>query len=421
TMQQRQTSILAFLRKPSAENRRCDGPSPFSDVLPGRHFGSTGAEKPSDEPFPEIRGTDTPPEKPCCQVFTAVAPEIKGGDSRGANTFSSIMRKFVKEDKSEGFRKGYEFDLFVDLGNQEGSGSFIRHSKSNSAEKSRVRNEMPSDEHSETHTSIFKEKCDETNLHFGPDSDVLGPETPATRPLVPHFKRVQEGLTDFNDKQGSLLVGSGKRLKSDFDSVVGKHIQGEVCESASSKFDWLNPSNIRDANGRRPSDPLYDRRTLYIPPDALKKMSASQRQYWSVKCQYMDLVLFFKVVSSYIIYNYVGISEAGIDDAVLKLTARGYKVGRMEQLETSEQAKARGATSVIQRTLVSVSTPCTPIDGSIGLEAVHLLALKEFDDTLRNGELLPYHVYRNCLRMDGQTLLNLEIFSNNIDGSLSGT
>ncbi|RWW30471.1 hypothetical protein GW17_00004955, partial [Ensete ventricosum] len=229
TMQQRQTSILAFLRKPSAENRRCDGPSPFSDVLPGRHFGSTGAEKPSDEPFPEIRGTDTPPEKPCCQVFTAVAPEIKGGDSRGANTFSSIMRKFVKEDKSEGFRKGYEFDLFV------------------------------------------------------------------------------------------------------------------------------------------------------------------------------------------------GISEAGIDDAVLKLTARGYKVGRMEQLETSEQAKARGATSVIQRTLVSVSTPCTPIDGSIGLEAVHLLALKEFDDTLRNGELLPYHVYRNCLRMDGQTLLNLEIFSNNIDGSLSGT
>nr|XP_009409339.2 PREDICTED: DNA mismatch repair protein MSH7 [Musa acuminata subsp. malaccensis] len=570
-MQKRQTSILAFLKKPSAENRRCDGPSPLSDVLPGPHFGSAGAEKPSDEPFPEIRGTDTPPEKPCCQIFPAGAPEIKGDDSRSASPFSSVMRKFVKEDKSEGFRKG----------NQEGSGSFVRHSKSNSAEKSRVRNEMPSDEHSKTHTSIFKEKCDGMDLHFGPDSDVLGPETPATRPLVPRLKRVQDGLTDFNDKQSSLLVGSGKRLKSDFDSVVGKHIQEEVCESASSKFDWLNPSNIRDANGRRPSDPLYDKRTLYIPPDALKKMSASQRQYWSVKCQYMDVVLFFKVGKFYELYELdaeigqreldwkmtisgvgkcrqVGISEAGIDDAVLKLTARGYKVGRMEQLETSEQAKARGATSVIQRKLVSVSTPCTPIDGSIGLEAVHLLALKEqdcgsrngstiygfafldyaalkfwvgsicdensaalgallmqispreiiyersglskethmtltkyasagsmktqltpttpnadflaaseimklinsrgyfkgsssswssvfdysvnhdlilcalgglidhlsrlmLDDTLRNGELLPYHVYRNCLRMDGQTLLNLEIFSNNIDGSLSGT
>lgn len=42
-------------------------------------------------------------------------------------------------------------------------------------------------------------------------------------------------------------------------------------------------------------------------------------------------------------------------------------------------------------------------------------------DALRNGELLPYHVYKSCLRMDGQTLVNLEIFSNNADGGLSGT
>nr|POE86233.1 dna mismatch repair protein msh7 [Quercus suber] len=60
--------------------------------------------------------------------------------------------------------------------------------------------------------------------------------------------------------------------------------------------DRLDPVRIRDANGRRPGDPLYDRKTLYIPPDALKKMSASQKQYWSVKSQYMDIALFFKVI-----------------------------------------------------------------------------------------------------------------------------
>lgn len=69
-------------------------------------------------------------------------------------------------------------------------------------------------------------------------------------------------------------------------------------EANMSKFEWLNHSSIRDASGRRPSDPLYDKRTLYIPPDDLRKMSASQTQYWSVKCQYMDILLFFKVVSS---------------------------------------------------------------------------------------------------------------------------
>ncbi|KAK4275790.1 hypothetical protein QN277_018814 [Acacia crassicarpa] len=42
----------------------------------------------------------------------------------------------------------------------------------------------------------------------------------------------------------------------------------------------------------------------------------------------------------------VGICESGIDDAVQKLVARGYKVGRVEQLETSEEAKAKGANSL---------------------------------------------------------------------------
>jgi DNA mismatch repair protein MSH6 len=42
-------------------------------------------------------------------------------------------------------------------------------------------------------------------------------------------------------------------------------------------------------------------------------------------------------------------------------------------------------------------------------------------DDLRNGDILPYEVYKGCLRMDGQTLVNLEIFSNSADGGSSGT
>lgn len=44
----------------------------------------------------------------------------------------------------------------------------------------------------------------------------------------------------------------------------------------------------------------------------------------------------------------------------------------------------------------------------------------QLDDVLRNGTILPYHVYKDCLRMDGQTLVNLEIFSNNDDGGSTG-
>lgn len=45
---------------------------------------------------------------------------------------------------------------------------------------------------------------------------------------------------------------------------------------------------------------------------------------------------------------------------------------------------------------------------------------KQLDDALKNGEVLPYNVYQTCLRMDGQTLVNLEIFGNSFDGGSSG-
>lgn len=44
----------------------------------------------------------------------------------------------------------------------------------------------------------------------------------------------------------------------------------------------------------------------------------------------------------------------------------------------------------------------------------------QLDDALHNGDISPYEVFKRCLRMDGQTLLNLEIFSNNVDGSPAG-
>ena len=181
-------------------------------------------------------------------------------------------------------------------------------------------------------------------------SDIPGPETPAMRPLFPRLKRIHEEPCHLECISDSPPLSSSKRIKSILDEEFGKGTHGnivdlqgnrsklvttstanhvdacckhdffslssqrrmkasgnlgigketsvEVSETVNSKFEWLNPSSIRDANGRRPNDPFYDKRTLYIPPNEMKKMSASQKQYWTVKCQYMDIVLFFKVVSS---------------------------------------------------------------------------------------------------------------------------
>ncbi|KAG6516026.1 hypothetical protein ZIOFF_026473 [Zingiber officinale] len=649
-MQHRQTSLFSFLQKLTPGNEGSCEPYSSPDAIrharqpkKAPHPTPLESKNNSEETSDEIGGTDASSQKMRRQVLSAGIPVAANDGDRRANHFSSIMSKFVKEDKSGCASNGKS--------NQDCCGSFICH-PNDSTEKS-VKDRTPDDKCSAKHVSAIKKSSDGLGpLYSECDLDVLGPETPAVRPRVPLFKRIQQDPSD-SDKQDSSLFGPNKRFKPIGKTVTEKKILENSCESTSSKFEWLVPFKIRDANGRRPSDPFYDKRTLYIPPDALKRMSASQRQYWSVKCQYMDVVIFFKVGKFYELYELdaeigqreldwkmtisgvgkcrqVGVSEAGIDDAVHKLTSRGtgrkmretvkgegkrelraatvvvaeavvavtdgcvrmrtrewrerrrmrwccckrrerkkkkeeercccrYNVGRMEQLETSEQAKARGASSVIQRKLVNVSTPCTPSDGNMEAEAVHLLALKEgdcgskdgsifygfafldnaslkcwvgsisndnscaalgallvqispkeiihersglseatrvalkkyasagsmkiqltattpgvdfldssevmklasskgyfkgsskqwfsaidgsvncdlaicalgglithlsrlmLDDTLRNGELFSYHVYKNCLRMDGQTLLNLEIFSNNVDGGLSGT
>ncbi|EPS64990.1 hypothetical protein M569_09788, partial [Genlisea aurea] len=41
------------------------------------------------------------------------------------------------------------------------------------------------------------------------------------------------------------------------------------------------------------------------------------------------------------------------------------------------------------------------------------------NDLIRNSDISPYEVFRGSLRMDGQTLTNLEIFNNNFDGGSS--
>lgn len=147
----------------------------------------------------------------------------------------------------------------------------------------------------ENNDNDFDCGTDEKPQNVELDLDLLGPETPAMRPRVPHFKRIQN-RSDFDHVTSSFILGSNKRPKPN-EELLKDGVHEEKSETSSSKFEWLNSSKLRDANGRRPNDPLYDERTLYIPPDALKKMSASQKQYWSVKCQYMDVVLFFKVVS----------------------------------------------------------------------------------------------------------------------------
>ncbi|KFK39755.1 hypothetical protein AALP_AA3G283400 [Arabis alpina] len=573
---QRQRSILSFFQKPSPANQGLvsgdanstgggGGGSRFTVKEGDCDASVRSAERNVLKSVDDVRGTDTPPEKVPRRVLPS---SFKAAESTGGATslFSNIMHKFVKVDEREcsGERTRQHVVPLHD--------SSVCVKADNVFPQLRSNNDQPQER-----DYAFSVSGIDNLRSVGVDDDVLGPDTPGTRPSVSRLKRVlDDGMTIKENKVP--VLDSNKRLKMLQDPICGE--KKEVNDGT--KFEWLEPSRIRDANRRRPDDPLYDRKTLYIPPDIFKKMSASQKQYWSVKSQYMDIVLFFKVGKFYELYELdaevghkeldwkmtmsgvgkcrqVGISESGIDDAVQKLVARGYKVGRIEQLETADQAKARGANTIIPRKLVQVFTPSTTIEGNIGPDAVHLLAIKEIkmelekcstvygfafvdcaalrfwvgsisddascaalgallmqvspkevvyeskglsreaqkalrkytltgstavqlspisqamgdtdacgvrnmiesngyfrgsseswnsavdglsacditlsalgelinhlsrlklEDVLKNGDIHPYQVYRGCLRIDGQTMVNLEIFNNSCDGGPLGT
>ncbi|KAL7093523.1 hypothetical protein ACP275_11G045500 [Erythranthe tilingii] len=382
---QRQKSILSFLKRPE----------------------TSSASKPvvldaSDE---EVKGTDTPPEKVPRKIFADSRPSL----------FSSIKHKFAKSDSSQNTSSHSRFDMdnvsSVQSLPLKFDGPEVLCNERLVPIQSKEQNLFSA-------SRPLGSAGDKSGSFLSAlEDDVLGPDTPGMRPLIPRLKRVQEDISNFRDKVDFSLPDNRKKAKIQQSSNVSKNVLDEDTETIS-KFEWLHPSRLKDAKGRKLGDPLYDKRTLYIPPDALRKMSASQRQYWDVKRQYMDVVVFFKVGKFYELYELdaeighkeldwkitlsgvgkcrqVGVSESGIDDAVQKLIARGYKVGRIEQLETSEQAKSRGSTSVIQRKLINVLTPATTCEGNIGPDAVHLLAIKE-DGLLGNGSSIFGFAFVDC-------------------------
>ncbi|USP82318.1 hypothetical protein yc1106_09592 [Curvularia clavata] len=180
------------------------------------------------------------------------------------------------------------------------------------------------------------------------------------------------------------------------------------------RYPWL--ANIQDAD-RHPLDhPDYDPRTLYIPPAAWNAFSPFEKQYWEIKSKWWDTVVFFKKGKFYELYEkdasighqlfdlkltdrvnmrMVGVPEASLDMWATQFVAAGYKVARVDQMEsalgkemrerddkgkTPKKAEKKGK-EVIRRELATVLTSGTLVDtGMLQSEmSTYCMAIKEID------------------------------------------
>ncbi|TPX35274.1 polyribonucleotide nucleotidyltransferase [Synchytrium microbalum] len=165
--------------------------------------------------------------------------------------------------------------------------------------------------------------------------------------------------------------------------------------------------DIQDAERRAPDDPEYDPRTIYVPRSAFEAFTDFEKQYWEVKKNYWDTVVFFKKGKFYELYEkdadighqqfdlkltdrtgmrMVGVPENSFDTWAAQFLAKGHKVARVEQIENSvgktlreRESSGSKAEKVIRRELKSVLTVGTLVDSGLLTDdmSTYCLSLKE--------------------------------------------
>ncbi|CAH0731815.1 unnamed protein product, partial [Brenthis ino] len=221
-------------------------------------------------------------------------------------------------------------------------------------------------------------------------------------------KKLQES---FSYEPGKSPVGSKLKKVTLNDSQIKAEPQESLASDEGNwnhcKLDWLKPDKIKDSKGRRPDHPDYDPTTLYVPPDFMKKQTPGHKQWWEIKSQHFDCVLFFKVGKFYELYHMdasVGVNELGFSymkgdfahsgfpesaysRMATTLISKGYKVVRVEQTETpdmmQERCKKSGQSSkVVRREVCQVSVrgaraPGLQDAGAALAAAEYMLAIAE--------------------------------------------
>ncbi len=250
------------------------------------------------------------------------------------------------------------------------------------------------------------------------------PARKRSQTLSPASRQAMEQLADEDDdiddimEEGDPSTSTAQKWLYDPDTVDPVKIRAPRTSKASTskpkahtrdpedRYPWL--ANMADINRNRPGHPDYDPSTVYVPPMAFQQFSAFEKQYWEIKQKLWDTVVFFKKGKFYELYEndatighqlfdlkltdrvnmrMVGVPESSLDMWVNQFIAKGYKVARVDQMETAlgkemrerDVSKAKKQEKIIRRELACILTGGTLVDGGMLQDdmATFCVAIKE--------------------------------------------
>ncbi|KAH3901887.1 mismatch repair ATPase MSH6 SCDLUD_001671 [Saccharomycodes ludwigii] len=183
------------------------------------------------------------------------------------------------------------------------------------------------------------------------------------------------------------------------------------------RYSWLTKSPRLDANKNSPDSPDFDPRTVFIPQTAWNKFTPFEEQYWKIKMNLMDCIVFFKKGKFYELYEndallanqlfdlkiagnggragmvLAGIPEMSFDYWANQFIQHGYKVAKVDQAETllakeMREASLKSSSSSNKRSIVQRELKCVLTRGTLTEEGMlqsdlptYCLSVKEDKDT----------------------------------------
>ncbi|KAL0959723.1 hypothetical protein HGRIS_011415 [Hohenbuehelia grisea] len=218
-------------------------------------------------------------------------------------------------------------------------------------------------------------------------------------------------------KSSSAGGSSGSGL---FLTAAEQREQGRKDEKKAAEDAYSFLLDVKDKDKKRPGEPGYDPRTLYIPPKAWNDFTPFEKQFWEIKQNHYDTVLFFQKGKFFELYeddarighqefdlkltqrvkmSMVGVPEMSFSFWAAKFLGKGYKVGRVDQAETAlgaemrltadkgnkgkpKKAEDKAKDKIVRRELNKVYTNGTLVDPELltDEQAGHCISIREVID-----------------------------------------
>ena len=241
-----------------------------------------------------------------------------------------------------------------------------------------------------------------------PSSNIPKPEVTKTDPGYPGTSTAKKWVYDPEQPYDATATRKPATQSSNAKSTETKAKAKPHKSEPEQRYTWL--ANMRDADRNPPNHPDYDPRTIYIPPLAWANFSPFEKQYWEIKQNLWDTIVFFKKGKFYELYEkdatighqlfdwkltdrvnmrMVGVPESSLDQWASQFVAKGFKIARVDQMESALAKEMRERDGkkpvmpakedkVVRRELGVVWTSGTLVDGSLLQDdmSTHCAAIK---------------------------------------------